>query len=76
MECVPRSIAERVELQCNGCCSCVITGVCVSGHELISNADVTPFIAPVLMRGVVVIMLQLLVELPPGAYAPGGPNEA
>ena len=39
MECVPRSIAERVELQCNGCCSCVITGVCVSGHELISNAE-------------------------------------
>jgi len=25
---------------------------------------------------VVVIMLQLLVELPPGAYAPGGPNVA
>jgi hypothetical protein len=40
------------------------------------NGDVTPFIGPVLMRGVVVIMLQLLVELPPGAYAPGGPNEA
>jgi hypothetical protein len=39
-------------------------------------SDVTPFIGPVLMRGVVVIMLQLLVELPPGAYAPGGPNEA
>ena len=38
------------------------------------ESDVTPFIGPVLMRGVVVIMQQLL-ELPPGAYAPGGPNE-
>ena len=35
--------------------------------------DVTPFIGPGAMRGVV---MQQLLEPPPGAYAPGGPNGA
>ena len=39
-----------------------------------------PLPLPLLVQGllvwVVVVMRQLLVELPPGAYAPGGPNGA
>ena len=38
-------------------------------------ADVTPFVGPGPMR-VGVVMLQLPVDLPPGAYAPGGPSAA
>jgi len=34
----------------------------------------TSFIGPVLTGGVVVVMPRLLVELPAGAYAHGGPN--
>jgi len=37
-----------------------------------SSNDVTPYIVPGLMRGVVVAKLQLPVELPPAALPPGG----
>jgi len=37
-----------------------------------SSTEVTPYIGPGLMRGVVVVKLQLAVEMPPAALPPGG----